>query len=120
MNVSDHDDLTTAIKRLRGMAQRRMSGRVVSGTTACLDSRVSALAAVGAALALCSPSNTFRSLVDRAMAAGVTAEEVLGALIAVGPTIGAAGVVSTTPQLALALGYEMDAALEETENGTAL
>jgi hypothetical protein len=52
------------------------------------------------------------------MAAGVTSEEMLGVLMAVAPTIGTARVVTNTPTLALALGYDVDAALEGTENST--
>ena len=115
MNVQDSDDLNAATERLHRLAQRRRDDRpqppdVVSG------SRVRALAGVGAALALCSPPGTFRSLVEHAMAAGATAEEVLGTLLAVAPTIGAARVVANTPGLALALGYDIDAAMEEMED----
>lgn len=116
MNGHDRHDLTAATERLRIMAQPPGSRPGTAG----LDSRVRALAGVGAALALSSPSDTFRSLVGRAMAAGVTVEEMLGALVAVAPTIGAARVVANTPRFARALGYEIEAALEESENGTGL
>jgi hypothetical protein len=40
---------------------------------------------------------------------------VLGVLVAIAPTIGTARVVINTPTLALALGYDVDAALEDTD-----
>jgi alkylhydroperoxidase/carboxymuconolactone decarboxylase family protein YurZ len=114
-SMNADDDLSALAKRLRTIAQLRRSSRVDPASEG-LDRRVSALIDVGAALAMSSPPSTFRSLVDQAMAAGGTPEEVLGALLAVAPTIGAARTVANTPALALALGYDIDAALEDTEN----
>jgi 4-carboxymuconolactone decarboxylase len=48
-----------------------------------------------------------------ALAAGATADEVVGTLIAVAPIIGVARVVSAAPELALPIGYDLDAAFEE-------
>ena len=42
-------------------------------------------------------------------------DEIVGTLIAVAPTIGLRRVVSAAPELALALGYDVDAALETPE-----
>ena len=39
-------------------------------------------------------------------------QEIVGVLIAVAPTVGLARVVSAAPELALAIGYDVDAALE--------
>ena len=47
-----------------------------------------------------------------AQAAGASVDEVVGSLIAVAPIVGLARVVSAAPVLALAIGYDVDAALE--------
>jgi alkylhydroperoxidase/carboxymuconolactone decarboxylase family protein YurZ len=114
MNTEDQNDQNTAIEQLGAVARLR-SGDKYEPQTVGLDSRVSTLAGLGAALALCSPFPILRSLAEQAMAAGATAEEVLGVLVAVAPTIGTARVVANTSTLALALGYDVDAALEDTE-----
>ena len=117
MNRQDPDGHDAAVDRLNSIAHRR-SGDQFESKAIGLDTRLSALAGLAAALAVCSPFTTLRSLAEQAMAAGVTAEEMLGVLMAVGPTIGTARVVANTPTLALALGYNVDAALECTDNLT--
>ena len=51
------------------------------------------------------------------IAADASVDEVVGTVIAVAPTIGLARACSAAPELALALGYDVDAALEALENG---
>jgi hypothetical protein len=48
-----------------------------------------------------------------ALASGATVDEIVGVLIAVAPTVGLARVVSAAPEVAFAIGYDIDAALEE-------
>jgi alkylhydroperoxidase/carboxymuconolactone decarboxylase family protein YurZ len=50
--------------------------------------------------------------VDRALAAGATVDDVVDTLKVVAPMVGLVNVVSAAPTLALALGYDIDAALE--------
>jgi 4-carboxymuconolactone decarboxylase len=64
--------------------------------------RLAAFLAVGAA----TPS--LREAVDHASAAGATASEIVGVLVAVGPAIGLAGLVACAPRLALAIGYDLE------------
>jgi len=56
---------------------------------------------------------SYMSAVEAALGNGATREQVVDALIAVLPVIGSSRVVSAAPNLALALGYDVDAALEE-------
>jgi len=77
-----------------------------------LDSRTQTLVAIGAAVCTDAPTKTFQSLVAAALLAGATAEEVVGALLAVAPAAGGPRVVSVAPKIALALGYDVDAAFE--------
>jgi hypothetical protein len=50
-----------------------------------------------------------------AFAAGAGIDEIVGTLIAVAPTVGLVRTVSAAPELALALDYDIDAALETTD-----
>lgn len=77
-----------------------------------LDAKTAALACLGALVALRAPAASFRHCVDRALAAGATADDVVDTLKVVAPSVGLPGVVSAVPRLALALGYDIDAALE--------
>ena len=52
-----------------------------------------------------------------ALAAGATADDVVGTLRAVAPSVGLARVVAAIPGLALAAGYDVDAALESLDDG---
>jgi len=54
-------------------------------------------------------------VVARALAAGATRDEVVASLEAVTPVTGAARVVQCAPKVALALGYDVDAALERRD-----
>lgn len=83
-----------------------------------LDPKTHALVRIGSLLAVDAAPSSYQSGVEAAFAAGATADEVVGTIVAVAPTIGMARIVSAAPELALALGYDVDAALEsnETEN----
>jgi alkylhydroperoxidase/carboxymuconolactone decarboxylase family protein YurZ len=70
--------------------------------------RLAALVALGATEA------SFRAAGSQAQAAGATEDEIVGVLLAVAPTVGLARIVAATPGLALAVGYDIDAALEDT------
>jgi len=77
-----------------------------------LDCRTRAFAQLGAMFALGAGAASYRAGVEDAVAAGATYDEIVDALVAVMPIAGAARVTSTAPQLGLALGYDVDAALE--------
>ena len=68
------------------------------------------------AVASVSPSNSARSShaarVRLALAAGATRDEIVASLEAVTPVTGAARVVQCAPKVALALGYDVESALE--------
>lgn len=80
-----------------------------------LDPKTHALVRLGALLALGAAPVSFQCNVEAALAAGATDDEIVGALIAVAPVIGFARVVSATPQVALPMGYDIEAALEAVE-----
>ena len=77
-----------------------------------LDAKTHALVRLAAALAIDAAPSSYQSAVEPALAAGAGIDEIVGTLIAVAPTVGMARVVSAAPELALALGYDVDAAFE--------
>ena len=80
-----------------------------------LDQKTNALVRLGAALALDAAPSCYQSTIELALAAGASVDEVVGTLIAVAPTVGLARVVSAAPELALALGYDVNDALQSPE-----
>lgn len=89
----------------------RLGGADGSG----MDPRTCALVRIGALLASGAGPPAYKWAVENALSAGATAEEVIGVVIAVAPSIGVARVVSAAPAVALALGYDVDAALEQLD-----
>jgi 4-carboxymuconolactone decarboxylase len=75
---------------------------------AALPSKVDLLVRLGALLALGAATNSLRTTVQRALEAGATEAEIVGVLVAVGPAVGLARVVSSAPRLALAIGYDVE------------
>jgi alkylhydroperoxidase/carboxymuconolactone decarboxylase family protein YurZ len=80
-----------------------------------MDPRAATLLRIAALIALDAPGSSYLREVSSAMAAGATREEILGVLIEVAPVTGSARVVSAAPRLALAVGYDVEAALEAYE-----
>ena len=77
-----------------------------------LDPKTHALLQLAASLAIEAAPSSYQSSVEMALAVGATLDEIVGSLIAVAPTIGLARAVSAAPELALAVGYDVDAAFE--------
>ena len=94
---------------LEGVASNRASLVADLG----LDPKTRAFARLGALVALGASESGFQGDVDAAFAAGATVGEIVGVLLAVGPTVGQARVLMVAPALGLAVGYDPDAALEE-------
>jgi 4-carboxymuconolactone decarboxylase len=80
--------------------------------TRCLDARTEALLQIGALIALDAPPSSYRPVVEAAQRAGARLEELLAVLVAVAGAVGSARIVSAAPKIALAAGYDVEAALE--------
>jgi alkylhydroperoxidase/carboxymuconolactone decarboxylase family protein YurZ len=80
-----------------------------------LDARTAALARFAATIAVDGAASSIQHAVALALAAGVTSAEIVATLGAVTPVTGAAQVVSSAPKVALALGYDVEAALESLD-----
>jgi 4-carboxymuconolactone decarboxylase len=77
-----------------------------------LDERTAALVRIAAAIALGAPTASFQHAAALALAAGATKDEIVATLEAVAPVTGTPRVVSSAPRIALALDYDVEAALE--------
>jgi 4-carboxymuconolactone decarboxylase len=84
------------------------SSREASG----LDAKTHALVRLGATVTVDGSQSSYQHAVDRALAAGVTTDEIVGALVAVISLTGVPRAAAAAPKLGLTLGYDVDAALE--------
>ena len=81
-----------------------------------LDPKTAALVQVGALVATGAPAVCLEWGTSRALAAGATAEEITGVLLAVGPAAGLARVAGAVPDVAATLGYDVEAALFDPDD----
>ena len=84
--------------------------------TSALDSRTIALLRLGASVAIGSSAVSLEWSATRAVAAGATDQEIAEVLLAIAPVTGLGRVASAAPEVAIALGYDIDAALEEPDD----
>ena len=80
------------------------------GVSSDLDAKTQSLIRLGALLSVGAATVSLRWTVELAAAAGASDEEIVGVLLAIAPAVGHARVVSVAPHLALALGYDFEAA----------
>ena len=84
--------------------------------TPSLDPKMAALLVLAVAVAIGSSSSCLRWSVSRALAAGASAEEITDVLLVTAPMAGLGRVVSAAPDLAAALGYDIEAALYDPDD----
>ncbi len=90
--VADHDEAVAGLRRL--------------------DARTEALLRIAAMVALDAAPSSYRSAVEAAERAGARLEDLFAVLLAIAADVGSARVVAAAPRLALAAGYDVEAALE--------
>lgn len=78
-----------------------------------LDPKTAALVRLGALAAIGSPPVGLEWSTTRALAAGATEDEIIDVLLAIAPVIGLSRAVEAAPEVAAALGYDVEAALDE-------
>src|SRR3954464_7860721 len=77
-----------------------------------LDPKTHAMVTLAALLAVDAAPSSYNASAELALASGASLEELVGILVAIAPAIGLGRVVSAAPDLGLALGYDVDTALE--------
>jgi len=80
--------------------------------TSGLDSRTYSLVKVAALIALDAPPASYLWQVANAVAAGCTAQDILGTLIAVAPQVGGPRTVAAAPEIMVALGLTLPAEVD--------
>jgi alkylhydroperoxidase/carboxymuconolactone decarboxylase family protein YurZ len=80
-----------------------------------LDPKTAALLRVGASVAIGSSAVCLEWSTGRALAAGASEDEIADALLAIAPVAGLGRIAAAAPDVAIALGYDIDAALAEPE-----
>ena len=81
-----------------------------------LDPKTAALLQLGASVALGSAAVCLEWCAGRALAAGASEDEIADVLLAIAPVAGLGRVVCAAPDVATALGYDIEAALEEPDD----
>ena len=113
------EDYKTTLRRLALRDDRYIESLLAdepgSALLSKLDPGTHALARVGALIAMDAAPPSYMNAVEAAGDAGVTHEEIVGALIALLPIVGVARVVSAAPNVGLAIGYDVGDALERLE-----
>jgi 4-carboxymuconolactone decarboxylase len=113
------DEYKEHLRRLAVHDDALLEAIAVEGRTnaaSVIDDRTAALVRVGATVAIDAALASFQHAVALAVAAGATNDEIVASLEAVTPVTGAARVVQCAPKVALALGYDVDAALERLDS----
>jgi len=85
------------------------------GQTPALDAKTVALLQVAASVAMGSSAVSLQCSAARALAAGATKDEITDAFMAIVPVAGLGRIVSAAPEVATALDYDVEAALEEPD-----
>ena len=95
-----------------GCIQSTLGIHLNTNQAAQLDPKTQALVRLGGLVAMGAAPGSCHWAAEAALDAGATAEDVVGTLIAVAPICGLARVISAAPEVALAMGYDIDQAFE--------
>lgn len=94
----------------------RLSGPDPAAHEGCeLEPKTLALVRFASLVAADGPVETFRWTIGDALESGASESEVVGVLLSVASLVGVARVAATAPKVALALDYDLEAALETHE-----
>jgi 4-carboxymuconolactone decarboxylase len=92
------------------------AGLVLGLPASRLDPKTAALVRVGALAAIGSPGVCLAWSTTRALAAGATEDEITDVVLAIAPVAGLGRVTGAIPDLAAALGYDVEAALIDPDD----
>ena len=112
-------DHTEQLRRLTfndtGFADHCLRG--ADAGSAGLDPKTQALVRLAALIAIGGSEPSFGEHADAAVSAGATAVEIVDVLVRVVPTVGLPRVVAAAPMVGMALGYDVNVALEDGSIG---
>ena len=98
------DVLRVVTDALEGLLFARVDNQEASG----LDAKTYALVNIAALIAADASPASYVWQIGLALETGVTADEILGVLVALNPTVGNVRVVSAAAEIAFALGVDLD------------
>lgn len=98
-----HDDAYIGSVLARGLRDTVSSG---------LDAKTQAMVRIGALVAVGAAPTAYMCSIEAALEAGATEQDIVGVLAGLLPTVGPDRVAAAAPGLGLALGYDVDEALE--------
>ena len=105
------------LHRLAMIDERLVEGQAGLGldlaAASVLDAKTAALLRIAALAAIGSPGVCLEWGASRALAAGASEDEIADVLLAIAPVAGLGRITAAAPDLAIALGYDSVAALEE-------
>jgi 4-carboxymuconolactone decarboxylase len=105
------------ILRRLAIGDRTLFAEIAAGDdhlqAARLDELTEALVRVAVLVPLDAPQSSYQAAVEAAMRAGASLEDLLATLVATIEAVGVPRVVSAAPRIALAAGYDVDAAIEQ-------
>jgi alkylhydroperoxidase/carboxymuconolactone decarboxylase family protein YurZ len=84
-----------------------------SPTPVALDERTAALVRLASLISRDSALPAYQRTVQAALDAGATVDEILSLLVVLAEPAGSTAVITAAPKLAMALGYDVEAGLEE-------
>ena len=112
------DEYQQHLRRLAVHDEALLEALVTEGSAfapSVIDERTAALVRIAATIAVDAAPASFQHAVALALAAGATSDQIVAILETVTPVTGTARVVQCAPKVALALGYDIDAALERRD-----
>ena len=112
MGSSYQDILRRLVVEDRRFVAELFSGEQATIDTCGLDVRSRSIARVAALVAHGGSVQTFRWIIGDALEADVTPDEIIALVLAIAPVVGVATIVDVAPKVALALDYDVGAALE--------
>ena len=107
----------TEVLRLLAINDEHFAEHVAGVDPVNLDPKTLALVRIGALVAVGGAVPSYGAEADAAVSAGATVAEITDVLLGVVPIVGLPSVVAAAPTLAMALGYDIDDALEHQADG---
>jgi 4-carboxymuconolactone decarboxylase len=98
-----------------GFAEEQAGLGLGLAEASALDPKTAALLQVAVLVAIGSPAVCLEWSTGRALAAGASEDEIADVLLAIAPVAGLGRVVCAAPDVAIALGYDTEAALEDMD-----
>jgi alkylhydroperoxidase/carboxymuconolactone decarboxylase family protein YurZ len=112
-------DSRTTLRRLAirddAFVHDAMASEAANLAQSHLDAKTHAIVRLAATIAVGGDESSYRQVVEDARRTGATTDEIVGTLIAVMTTTGVPRVVAAAPAVGLAIGYDVNAALEELD-----